>query len=91
MMRSIFMVTIGAGLSVSAALAGDVASKCEAAMTAIGALGASDGCACFDEALTEQESAAYISMDLADWADAATEPMKQAAATCFPTDNTNDS
>ncbi|MEM6912629.1 MAG: hypothetical protein AAF511_01485 [Pseudomonadota bacterium] len=91
MKRLIFVAAIGAGLSLSAAMAGDVATKCEAAMTAVGATGAEAGCACFDEALGEQERADYMAMDLATWASSASDPMKQAAATCFPTDNTNDS
>ncbi|MEM9284971.1 MAG: hypothetical protein AAGA39_03715 [Pseudomonadota bacterium] len=89
MMRLILGLMVGVGAAISIAAAGEVADKCEAAMTSVGAPNAAAGCACFDEALSDAERADYMAMDLATWASAASEPMKQAAAACFPDSNTN--
>ncbi|MEO1658804.1 MAG: hypothetical protein AAFR65_13910 [Pseudomonadota bacterium] len=89
MMRLMIVTAVGLLLGQSTAVAGEVADKCEAAMTSVGAPNAATGCACFDDALSDTERADYMAMDLALWASAATETMKAAAATCFPDSNTN--
>ncbi len=86
-------ITMAAG-AVSAlfgtAIAGPVADKCAEAMASIGAANIEEGCACFETEIEGSLAEEYLALDLDNWSGDASDALKEAAAACFPDDNTNE-
>ena len=88
-MRILLSLSVIAAHPYSAAAAGDVADKCGEAVASMEIPDAADRCSCFEAALSDDEKSVYMAMDVATWAESASDSMKEAAATCFPDNNTN--
>lgn len=82
-MNGRFAIAMGAAmLFATAALAGDVTEKCVADVTPLGSPDPEGQCACFVEAISDEQAAEYL--EITDWAAQASDEMKAIGAQCFP-------
>ncbi|MAW79323.1 MAG: hypothetical protein CMI63_03730 [Parvularcula sp.] len=69
----------------SAANAGEVAEFCTAVIDEMGLEDPDGGCACFEDYLSDEDQALYLSLESEDdWDARASDDMKNAMAACFP-------
>lgn len=86
MIKNVLITSILAGpVFAGAAYAGEVAERCDAIVTEMGAEDANGGCVCFEDSISEEEQEIYLSLESEDdWNARATDDMKEAIAACFP-------
>ena len=86
MIRKLLTTSILASVMIaSAADAGDVAEFCGAVIDEMGLEDPNGGCTCFEDSLSEEDKALYLSLESEDdWNARASDDMKGAMAACFP-------
>ena len=83
--KTIAACIFASSVFVGAAYAGEVAEFCGAVIDEMGLEDPDGGCTCFEDSLSAEDQALYLSLESEDdWNARASDDMKNAMAACFP-------